>query len=336
MGKVSPEISNSQTVRISWPDYAKGIGILLVVVGHVLRGLVNSSILSGGGFEGFLDRWIYSFHMPLFFFISGIFADHSARRAMGAYMVDKVKVVLYPYLVWSLLQGLVQWVLSAHTNANTTFSDLVAVLYRPPAQFWFLYILFIVMLIFLFFKKGKVSPLGFFLFSVAGYLALGGLYLGPWNVVYMVCQYMIYFGLGVLLSDRVQGLYAVQREAVLWGIGLSALGVLTLCVVPGIEQLFLAGPLVATLGIFSVTALAMAMGRRGIGKFVQGWGMVSLQIYVAHTLASAGFRIILQEVFRWESAWIHVLGGVCVGMYAPVLLDRFCNRIGFRYLFSLR
>jgi fucose 4-O-acetylase-like acetyltransferase len=322
--------------RIPWPDYAKGIGILLVVVGHVLRGLVNSSILSDAGFEGFLDRWIYSFHMPLFFFISGIFADHSARRATGAYMVDKVKVVLYPYLVWSLLQGLVQLILSAHTNANTTFRDLVAVLYQPPAQFWFLYILFIVMLIFLFFKKGKVSALGFFLFSVAGYLALGGLYLGPWNVVYMVCQYMIYFGLGVFLSDRVQGLYAVTGEAVLWGIGLAALGLVTLCVVMGIERFLMIAPLVATLGIFAVTALAMAMGRRGIAKFVEGWGMVSLQIYVAHTLASAGFRIILQKAFGLDLAWVHVLGGVCFGMYAPVLLDRFCNRVGFRYLFSLR
>ena len=323
--------------RIPWPDYAKGIGILLVVVGHVLRGLVNSSILSGSGFEEFLDRWIYSFHMPLFFFISGIFADHSARRAMGAYMVDKVKVVFYPYLVWGLLQGLVQWMLSAYTNSNTTFSDLVALLYRPPAQFWFLYILFIVMLIFLFFKKGKVSPLFFFLFSMAGYLTLGaGLYLGPWNVVYMLCQYMIYFGLGVFLSGRVQGLYAVTGEAVLWGIGLVAQGLLILCVVMGTDRFFMAAPLVATLGIFSVTALAMAMGRGGIGKFVKEWGTVSLQIYVAHTLASAGFRIILGKVFGWDSAWVHVLGGVCFGMYVPVLLDRFCNRVGFRYLFSLR
>lgn len=328
--------SHLQTTRIPWPDYAKGIGILLVVVGHVLRGLVNSSILSGSGFEGFLDRWIYSFHMPLFFFISGMFADHSARRTAGVYVLDKMKVVLYPYLVWSLLQGLVQWKLSAHTNANTTLSDLITILYRPPAQFWFLYILFFVMLIFLFFKKVKVSPLGFFLFSVAGYLALGGLYLGPWNVVYMVCQYMIYFGLGVFLSTHVQKLYAVSGEGILWGMGLAALGVLTLCVLLGVEGLFLAAPLVAGLGVFSVTVLAMAMGRRGTGRFIHGWGMASLQIYVAHTLASAGFRIVVQKGLGWDGAWIHVLGGVCFGMYVPILLDRFCNRIGFRYLFALR
>lgn len=29
----------SQTMRESWVDYAKGIGILLVVFGHVNRGL---------------------------------------------------------------------------------------------------------------------------------------------------------------------------------------------------------------------------------------------------------------------------------------------------------
>ncbi|MCV3214943.1 acyltransferase family protein [Plectonema radiosum NIES-515] len=58
--------------RLHWVDYAKGIGIFLVVVGHILRGLVNSSILEESKLLLFVDRWIYGFHMPLFFFISGL------------------------------------------------------------------------------------------------------------------------------------------------------------------------------------------------------------------------------------------------------------------------
>ena len=44
--------------RISWIDIVKGIGICLVVLGHVYR--FNSVLI-----------WIYSFHMPLFFALSG-------------------------------------------------------------------------------------------------------------------------------------------------------------------------------------------------------------------------------------------------------------------------
>ena len=44
--------------RVEWIDAAKGIGIILVVLGHIW--------LIGPG-----QKIINSFHMPLFFFLSG-------------------------------------------------------------------------------------------------------------------------------------------------------------------------------------------------------------------------------------------------------------------------
>ncbi|MCF6277165.1 MAG: acyltransferase family protein [Anaerolineales bacterium] len=49
--------------RIQYLDIAKGIGILLVVLAH------NDL----GAYHPFLHQFIYSFHMPLFFFLSGMF-----------------------------------------------------------------------------------------------------------------------------------------------------------------------------------------------------------------------------------------------------------------------
>ena len=45
--------------RLEWIDLAKGIGIILMVIGHM------PSIPSA------VHNWIFSFHMPLFFFLSG-------------------------------------------------------------------------------------------------------------------------------------------------------------------------------------------------------------------------------------------------------------------------
>lgn len=53
-------------LRISYIDQLKGIAILLVVLGHVI-GYNNCE-------DSFLWRFIYSFHMPLFMFISGYVA----------------------------------------------------------------------------------------------------------------------------------------------------------------------------------------------------------------------------------------------------------------------
>lgn len=47
--------------RLAWPDAAKGLGVLLVGLGH-------SRLL-----PEWASAWIYSFHMPLFFLLSGWF-----------------------------------------------------------------------------------------------------------------------------------------------------------------------------------------------------------------------------------------------------------------------
>lgn len=44
----------------------KGIGIILVVFGHVNRGLYSAGIQLPGSFYQLTDSVIYSFHMPLF------------------------------------------------------------------------------------------------------------------------------------------------------------------------------------------------------------------------------------------------------------------------------
>lgn len=49
----------NETRRITWIDNAKAIAIILVIIGHI----------SG---VGILGTFIYSFHMPLFFFLSGL------------------------------------------------------------------------------------------------------------------------------------------------------------------------------------------------------------------------------------------------------------------------
>ena len=55
------------TKRLDWIDIAKGIGIILVVLGHTLVPQVRET-----GFAGFLWIFIYNFHMPLFFFYRDI------------------------------------------------------------------------------------------------------------------------------------------------------------------------------------------------------------------------------------------------------------------------
>ena len=47
------------SARIQWIDYSKFIGIVMVILGHLY---LNNK---------YITNFIYSFHMPFFFFLSG-------------------------------------------------------------------------------------------------------------------------------------------------------------------------------------------------------------------------------------------------------------------------
>lgn len=67
-------------------DIAKGIGICLVILGHNENPLTN---------------YIYSFHMPLFFLLAGIF--HSSKSEYSIFLKNKTKALLVPYFSFSII-----------------------------------------------------------------------------------------------------------------------------------------------------------------------------------------------------------------------------------------
>ncbi|MFZ6771434.1 acyltransferase family protein [Undibacterium sp. SXout7W] len=82
-------------------DIAKGLGIFLVVLGH------NWMVAHE---HGELFRVIFSFHMPLFFFLSGVFLKESRRLSDFAF--TKADAILKPYIVVLLCWGLLRILLS--------------------------------------------------------------------------------------------------------------------------------------------------------------------------------------------------------------------------------
>ena len=80
--------------RYDFIDYAKGLAIMLVVIGHLLQ--YN---FSGTSSKGLFDL-IYSFHMPLFMFLSGYVASFSIERNIDnkmKFILRKARAFLVPF-----------------------------------------------------------------------------------------------------------------------------------------------------------------------------------------------------------------------------------------------
>lgn len=132
-----------QTRRTAWVDVARGIGIILVVYGHALRGLVKAEILPGSPTVLLQDQIIYAFHMPLFFFLAGLWTEGSLRKGSRTYLRDKLWSVALPYFVWSIIEGALVMVAGRASNSDLSLIDLAQIGWRPIHHFWFLYALFL-------------------------------------------------------------------------------------------------------------------------------------------------------------------------------------------------
>ena len=67
--------------RIDWIDTAKGYGMLCVIIGHL-------------GTPG-ISAFVYTFHMPLFFFLSGFLFHH--QKKIVPFILRKTKSLVIPY-----------------------------------------------------------------------------------------------------------------------------------------------------------------------------------------------------------------------------------------------
>lgn len=76
-------------------DIAKGIGIILVVFGHVINSNVDI-------FGKNVNNMIYIFHMPLFFLISGYLTKYEKNIDSKNYIKKKAKGILLPFFNFSL------------------------------------------------------------------------------------------------------------------------------------------------------------------------------------------------------------------------------------------
>lgn len=116
-------------------DIAKGIGIFLVVLGHMPNFLPNSLLV-----------WIKGFHMPLFFFISGYFAKpESSIQKLGNRLKQKIAKILFPYICFSIVFAGIEYI--AMGIDSKVFKEHMVSLANGSGGYymlWFLFCLFTV------------------------------------------------------------------------------------------------------------------------------------------------------------------------------------------------
>ncbi len=104
-------VQSQQQERLHWVDTAKAAAILLVVLYHV-AGTGVSMLFPGATSIAMtawneLSRMLLPVRMPLFFLAAGMLASKAVHRPWGAAWRSRFADILWPYVLWSVVFGLV-------------------------------------------------------------------------------------------------------------------------------------------------------------------------------------------------------------------------------------
>lgn len=166
-------------------DALKGAAILLVVAGHAVGSLPNFD-------ANIFFRVIYSFHMPLFMFISGFVAALSKATVGINLLKKKFLVLVVPFIAWYIISYF----------ANGTYLTVMVKPYvkrlvlSPDWGLWFLWVLFLnfCFLAAALWLKKKIGPSAFLLVCLLIWLEpinYFGMSLVKWQFCFFLLGYLI-------------------------------------------------------------------------------------------------------------------------------------------------
>lgn len=279
--------------REPYIDCLRGTAIIFVVLGHLNPGMI-------------LETWIYSFHMFLFFFLSG-YLFHP-KKHFGQQAAAAAKSCLIPYFFWNLCAVLFSLAIGEY-DCLTALCKLFyiggSVSWNSPV--WFLVVLFWLKLL------GQAAaahgtlqwaliPVGMAL----GYLnVLGNMPFG----ISILPTALVFFLMGMILRDSMER--HPKRDSSVWLIVCMVCVLLGGSVLFGVEnsrisvygvyygRYFLAIPagISGVLGLWLIHKLAYTLGMHI--RSLEYWGRYTLNVMCTHYF-----------MLRGLSAWsVHYMNG---------------------------
>jgi len=326
-------LNNVSKNRIKWIDALKGFAILTVVIGHVADGYLNSNIFeSHNNLLYIIFNVIYSFHMPLFFIISGyIFITAYCKE--GKYDINRIKKqvknLLIIYLFFSILQWCTKMLLSSFVNSEYSLKDLALILFKPMAPYWYLYNLIFYYILELIIEKKKIS------LKVIIVIALCLNVLSNFIKIYtinMLLKFFIYFYLGILLNK-----VKFEEKIKHWPIIISLIiGVGLSIIFWSKEVTFNNIMIINTLIAISISAVLvyifLKIKRLYDSNILNICGRYCLEIYVLHCFFTAGNRVILFKL-GLNNFYLNFIVNCVISTIFPILISIFVKKIGIYELF---
>ena len=336
-----PTAARRPRTRQLWPDVAKAVCILVVVLTHVIA---NYAALGGDvpmlvqrAWQG-LSTTLDMGTMALFFLLSGYFSHERVRgpwRALGR----PVGRNYWLYLVWSALYVAASALGGRHTSGvdPSGVADLLLLAVRASGQMWYLHALAVCLVV----ARLVVRLPHRTVLAVALALSVAADLLPGPGLSRQLPAYVVFFLVGALVPDVVTRLASWASTVRTLVVSAAYLLVLALAAALGLTRA--AGVSTALNGLGAAAlllvvvclvpaapALARALGglgRRSLPVYVLHWFVLGALVRAAEALPEGGLDLLAQALLP--------LGVVLVCVGVALVVPAVCARAGLPWLFDL-
>ena len=297
--------------RICWIDIAKGFFIIAIVLGH---------IFSNG--ENLFRWWLFSFHVPAFFFLSGLCFNNQGNDTVF-FIKKRIKRIVVPYASMSLFSIVVFYVGGffvprVNEFVNGPIQNILALLYSNSNLFsmkynlplWFLPCLFSTEIL-AYFARRVIDKITY---KVVGYISLmlvavaisiaPKVYL-PWHLETAGAM-LFWFTLGMMIRD-LKPSFLTQRVSkkhllivlvtILLGCGISFLNVHNVSVRRDMYGIYYNYYLSALLSVFGFCLFAIIIEHNQLLEYI---GKNSLVILLLHKYPI----LLFQDLLPWFDEYL--------------------------------
>jgi fucose 4-O-acetylase-like acetyltransferase len=310
-------------------DRAKGLAILLVVFGH----LMANGYPRGNQWYDTAKDIVYTFHMPLFMYLSGYVFSLTGKQAViyGAYarfLRERAMRLLVPFALFGLLivtgKYLSKFFLYVDDPPHSLLSGLGELVVNtdnsPALSIWYVYVLFL---------YSAAMPLLWRLgLRWTGAVLLGAvLFLVPGtDFLYLdrAAHFFLFFAVGGLVAAREDIEPWFCRYVLLWLFLFNATLLTEWTALPGQARMLLCG-------LAAIPALHGLVQTRALScdRLLIVLGQAAFAIYLLNTivigLAKAGYLKLAR--FEGASATFALLLFFIAGVVVPVLVQRLSARV---------
>jgi len=307
-----------------WIFIAKGLGIILVVVGHFHPE-------ASPAYWSEMVKIIYSFHMPMFFALSGYLYSHG-KYSYTDLVKTKTKRLLYPFVSIAGTFFMIKYVagLTVNLDKSINFQSVYALLYDPVNSYmpllWFVHALFVIFVLFPL-ARLFLNNISIFILLIAVNVIFGSDYL----VFGKAFANMPFFVVGVILRENVKlsrmlinaNWSFIFTPLVLFCSAYAILlSVSTFSLFRYPAQFFLGA--VGTLFIINLSHAISSISDNKTKDVLVHIGYYSMTIYLFHTLFESSVRIAFFQIFKQNLAPFELIAAIAItcGVSIPLMLEK--------------